>query len=296
MKKIVFLFLAGGVLGLIWYFGIKQGEFEVNFKAKTLPGDVIQVVKIWNRSLEDGTIMEVDSMDYLRQKIVLDDREYLYEWRFNLENDSTTRVNIRISQMGHELRNKLWIPFTELPIEKDGSDLAHTFYDVLKTHLEITRVRIAGLAEIKEAFCVCKTLETDQLDKANGMMDTYDFLVSFIEITRLEVQGYPFVDVLEWNHDQSKLKYDFCFPVAKRDNLPMNEQLHYKTRKAQKAVKAVYNGNYITSDRAWYALLHYAKKNGLAVATKPIEFFHSNPHYDSNEKEWVAEIFLPIKK
>jgi len=61
-------------------------------------------------------------------------------------------------------------------------------------------------------------------------------------------------------------------------------------------LKAIYNGNYITSDRAWYALLDYAAKNGIAVTGLPIEIFNNNPNMGTNELEWETEIFMPLKE
>jgi len=62
-----------------------------------------------------------------------------------------------------------------------------------------------------------------------------------------------------------------------------------------KVIKATYNGNYITSDRAWYSLLQYAKNNNLEVSQHLLEIFYSNPNMGGDELDWKAEIFLPIK-
>lgn len=294
VKKSIIGILLIALVGLTWYLFMKPGEFEVSFKANTVPGDVIQVVKIWSRSLDDAVVTEVDSTEYLRQKISVDGREYLYEWRFSLLNDSTTKVHIAITQKGRELKNKLLVPVTEQPIETDASKLAYEFYDVLKSHLQITKVRVEGLSQIEESFCVCTEVKSDQLDKAVGMMKTYNFLVSFIEANNLQVKGKPVVEVQEWNHEQSHLKYNFCFPIAKSDSLPANTDFRYKTIERQRALKAVYNGNYITSDRAWYYLLQYAHKKGHKVVGLPIEVFYNNPNLGMDEQNWRAEIFLPV--
>ena len=58
---------------------------------------------------------------------------------------------------------------------------------------------------------------------------------------------------------------------------------------------AIYNGNYITSDRAWYALLNYADKNNISVDALPIEIFYNNPEMGGNALLWKTEVYLPLK-
>ena len=72
--------------------------------------------------------------------------------------------------------------------------------------------------------------------------------------------------------------------------------IQYKQYNQVTALKAVYNGNYITSDRAWYALLDYAKQNNIAVNNNPVEVFYNNPNYGGDEMRWKAEIYMPIKE
>jgi hypothetical protein len=286
---------AVGLLLLIWYLFIRPIEFEVNFKAKTLPGDIIQTLRIWNRSLDNAQIVEVDSVYRLTQNIVVENRSYIYNWNFEAVNDSSTHVNVTITEPARRVMNKLLVPFTDQPIEHDARDIVHAFYDILNIHLKITNVKVVGESEIAATFCVCRTLETSQIEKANGMMRDYGLLTSFIRDFNLETDGPPIIKVREWNHTLGKLKYDFCFPIFKADSLPMNDSITYKELKKEKVLEAVYYGNYITSDRAWYALIRFAQSNGYEIDGLPIEYFHNNPTLGINEKEWRAEVFLPIK-
>ena len=64
----------------------------------------------------------------------------------------------------------------------------------------------------------------------------------------------------------------------------------------KKALKAIYHGNYITSDRAWYALMDYAEKNGIEVVPEPVEVFFNNPNMGGDALNWTAEIYLPIRE
>lgn len=296
MKKI-FLILSGmAMLALLYYLFIRPFEFEVNFTAKTLPGDVIETIRLWNGSLDSTKVLEIDSLSGLKQTIVWENRSYVYDWRFVLVNDSTTKVNIQISEAGRGIANKLLIPFTSQAIESDAHTVVKKFYDILQAHLEITNVKMIGEAELDSTFCVCTTLKTTQTAKAIGMMNDYPILTSFIDTYKFKIEGPPMVRVREWSHTLNLLEFDFCFPILAKDSLPTIKDIHYKKFGREPVLKAEYYGNYITSDRAWYALLHYAERNGYQTTGLPVEYFYNNPNLGMNESSWKAEVFLPATK
>lgn len=295
MKKVIWTLSGAALMVLMWYLFIRPFEFEVSFKAKTLPGDIIQTIRIWDRSLDNAGIIEVDSVYRLTQNIVCENRSYIYNWNFETVNDSTTHVNVTITQPARSILNKLLVPVSDQYIEQDARDIVRKVYDIINMHLKITSVKVLGESEIASIFCVCRSMETGQVEKANGMMRDYGLLTSFISDFNLETDGPPIIKVREWNHTLGKVKYDFCFPIIKTDSLPMNDLIAYKELKKEKVLQAVYHGNYITSDRAWYVLIRFAESNGYEIDGLPIEYFYNNPNLGLNEKEWRAEVFLPIK-
>jgi hypothetical protein len=287
------LLIAGSII-LFYYLLIRPFEFSVNFQAKTQPGDLIETIRIWDRSLDSAKIIEVDSFKMLKQEIKWSNRIYHYEWNFKTISDSITKVTIQISEPKNRFRNKILIPFTDLPIENTAKEIVGEFYRILNLHLKITNVKIIGKTELDSAFCVCSSVEADQIEKANGMMREYPLLTSFIADHNLSTKGVPRIYVHSWSHSIGKLKFDFCFPIEMTSTLPPVDYLSYKSFKRQQVLKAEYYGNYITSDRAWYELIHYAQENGYIVKGLPIEFFHNNPNMGVNESEWKADIYLPV--
>lgn len=286
------------VLGLLigsWYLFIRSYEYEVNFKAKTLPGDIIETIRLWDRNMSNTEIIKIDSFSSLRQNISWRGRDYIYNWHFDLANDSTTEVSIKITEPSNSVRNKILIPISSQAIEEDASDISNTFYKILKSHLDITKVKGEGEVTLKPTFCACTTRETSQMSKANGMMLDYGLITSFISEFNLTTDGPPLVRLVEWDHNLGKIKFDFCFPVVKTDSLPVVSEITYKLFQAEKVIKAAYHGNYITSDRAWYYLIHQAETQGYEISGLPIEYFYNNPNLGANEQEWKAEIFLPVK-
>jgi len=278
----------------LYYFFFRPYEFKASFETKTLPGDIIQTIRIWNRSLDSAQIVEVDSFKRVRQRIFLGDREYLYDWYFQSD-DSVTKVSVQISEPAHKLMNKMMVLIGEPPVKKDGTSTARIFYTVLKQHLEITKVKVIGEERHQAEFCLCRSLEKDQFNKAQGMMENYLPMSSFIEANGLRLSGLPSVRINEWSHSQGKLKYDFCFPILETDSLPVIEGLEYKRFNEFYALKAEYHGNFITSDRAWYELYQYASNSGYTTNGLPVEYFVDNPNFGTKEINWKAEIFLPVE-
>lgn len=295
MKNLIVVALTAGLIALGYYLFFRPFEFEVRFRAETVPGDIIQSLRIWTRSLEGSNIVKVDSFNHVMQVVSVDQRTYKYNWRFDPASDSVTIIRVRISERDRNILNKLLIPFTDQNIEKDAAIMVREFYDILSTHLDITRVRVIGESRLDSVFCICSTLQTNQIEKANGMMLAYSPLTTFVSEYNLEVAGRPMVRVNSWSHSMGSLAFDFCFPIKKTGDLPQSKIFSYKEFPQQRALKAEYFGNYITSDRAWYELIKFAHNNDYKTTGFPIELFHNNPNLGSNEKDWKAEIFLPLE-
>jgi effector-binding domain-containing protein len=296
MKKTIVLIISIVCIGAAsWYLFVKDHEFSVGYRFKTVPGDIIQTIKIWDRALDYSEVIEVDSLSSLIQIIKWEGRQYTYLWNFQLQNDSITRVRVKISEKGRELQNKILIPFSKQPIEIDAEKIAYQFNDIMTEHLKITSVKVEGMDSLSEYFCICTQLETRQIEKANGMMLTFNYLTSLINKYNLKEAGKPIIDIIDWSHNNDYLKYDFCFPVIPTKNIPQIKDVFFKSIKVDKAIKAVYNGNYITSDRAWYYLYNHAKNKSLKISGLPKEVFYDNPNMGLNEKNWKAEVFLPVQ-
>jgi len=293
MKRAVISFSAIALTGLLYYLFVVPSEFSVRFISRTTPGDIIKTVRIWNRSLKDATILDVDSFESLSQRIVHEGREYIYKWKFT-RGDSVTNVRIDITEPGRRIQNKALVPFTDRPIERAANDLARGFYNVLKAHLDITRVNIIGLAEVQEKFCICSFIQASQLEKGNGMMREFMPLSTFVDEANLATDGPPVIKIHHWSHQEDVLEFDFCFPLKQTVDMPDPKIFTYKTFPAELALKAEYFGNYITSDRAWYELIQFAADNGYQITGLPTEVFHNNPNLGINEKEWKADVFLPV--
>lgn len=290
---VIVLILLGAIL---WYFFLKPHDYLATFKANATPGTINQTIKLWAKTLEDSQIIRQDKLTDLEQVITFNDSVFIYNWKIEQLDDSISRVNVSIKDSKHSLANRLSMPFSDTDFEKRSKKTVLEFHEKLKEHLEKFRVSIKGIGSIPDKFCAYIPLESSQIEKAAEMMKNYPHLDGFVLSSNIETDGQPFIEITHWDIKKDSITYNFCYPIKKTDSLPEHKIIKYKQFKGGPALKAIYNGNYITSDRAWYALLNEAKKRNVKITGNPVEIFHSNPNMGNNEIEWVAEIYMPLRK
>lgn len=295
MKRIgiILLIIIFGVLA--WYFLIKSHDYQVDFNVEANAGTVYQTIKSWNDVQDMSKIIKVEGIYKITQELQFNDSIHQYSWNIRPLNDSTSHISVYATDMDHSMRNKIAIPFSDTNFEKRTRQSLLDFNNKLNEHLESIKVQVVGMSEIRSAYCACTTLSTSQFNKARGMMKDYPLLNGILANNNVVLDGPPILEVTRWNMEKDSLEFNFCYPIIKSDSLPTHPQIHYKQIRSKKAIKAVYNGNYITSDRAWYALLDYAKRTHQEVTALPLEIFYNNPNMGGDELRWKAEIFMPLK-
>ncbi|WP_317167455.1 GyrI-like domain-containing protein [Arenibacter sp. 6A1] len=298
MKNKLKLFIGLSLIGyFVWYLFLKPYDYKVVFKAQTYPGTINQSIKLWSNTNNHSQFVEQENFLELNQQLQFNDSLHEYRWKIIPLTDSSSQVTVLIKDLNNSLSNRLSIPFSNTNFEKRTKSTLVDFNKKLHDHIENFKVSIVGITEdTPSTYTAYVPLEGPQFGKASAMMKNYPFLSSVLVNHQVKLNGQPFIEVSHWDRTKDSITYNFCFPIIKNDSLPQNESLHYKQFEGGKAIKAIYNGNYITSDRAWYALLDYAKKNNIAVDENPIEVFYSNPNYGGNELNWMAEIYMPLKK
>ena len=295
MKKVILVLLPLLVAGLLWYLFIKPYDYLVTFKARTFPGTINQSIKTWNSTLKDAQLVNQEGLNQLEQNIKFSDSTYLYQWDIIPLTDSTSKVKVYVKDLDHSLQNKIAIPFFNTDFEKRTISTVKDFSEKLNEHIGNFRVKVTGKKELPATYCAYVSVKTNQFGKAKGMMYNYPLLNTILANNGIELNGRPFIEITEWDKETDSIHYDFCYPIIKSDSLPEHPDLKYKQFNSRNALMAVYNGNYITSDRAWYALMDYAGKNDIQVTGLPVEVFQNNPNMGGDALTWKAEIYLPLK-
>jgi effector-binding domain-containing protein len=284
------------VIFLLWYLIIKPYDYLVTFKVKANAGTINQTIKLWNTDIGNSNPIEQKNIANLTQQIEVKDSIHNYKWSISSVNDSISKVNVYVTDKEHSFANRISIPFGTTDFEKRIENTITDLIAKLKEHLKKIKVRVVGVDSTRTSYCAYIPVKGLQIEKARGMMKNYSLLTSVLSSENITLNGTPFVEITNWNTQNDSIAYNFCFPVIKSDSLPKDSRIQYKQYNGVKAIKATYNGNYITSDRAWYALLDYAEKNDILIDKKPLEVFYSNPNFGGDELLWEAEIFMPIKE
>nr|WP_321415927.1 AraC family transcriptional regulator [uncultured Allomuricauda sp.] len=290
----IILALVVGVV--LWYLFLKPQDYQVNFKAEAIPGTIFETVKAWNQGFDSVVPLNYESPSHFEQTIISNDSIYAYNWKITRIHDSLSEVQVNIKDRAHSLGNRLSVPFSDTDFEKGSRKLLLDFNSLLNDHIKNFSISIEGEAEIFSSFCACVTLNTTPENKTQGMMANYNLLDILLMENEVQLNGPPFVEVLDWDLKNNSLSFNFCNPIIRSEKLPDHPDIKYKRIYSKNAIKAVYHGHYMTSDRAWYALLDYAKKKNIPVEKKPIEVFYNNPNMGGDGLEWTTEVFMPIKE
>ncbi|MFT7189160.1 MAG: effector-binding domain-containing protein, partial [Sediminicola sp.] len=282
------------IVSAILYLFLYPYDYLVSIKAKGNVGTINQTIKLWNSTLDSTKLSTGTDLSHLDQTLQFSDSTHIYSWEISEVNDSVSNINIYAKDNQHTLMNKIKIPFTDTNFEKRTVRTLSDFNENLHNHLKTIRVKVVGEDEIDSTYYAYVTVKSSQFDKARGMMRNFPLLDPYLVNNGATLKGKPFIEVTKWDMEKDSIEYHFGYPIIKSDSLPYHPDIKYAFRKKNKALKAIYNGNYITSDRAWYALLDYAKKNNITTTGLPIEIFYNNPNMGGDELNWTAEVYMPL--
>ncbi|MEX0312773.1 MAG: GyrI-like domain-containing protein [Allomuricauda sp.] len=298
MKKVLLSISVVILIALVWYLFIKPSDYTIRFEAKTFPGAINQNLKLWDLDLDTiaPVFQERDDIYHLQQKLKFGDSIHVYDWAIESITDSTSKVIVNIHDVDHSLSNKIKVPFSDTDFEKRSRKTVLDFMEHLNDHVNKFKVTIIGEEEIPSKYFAYIPIKATQFQKARGMMKNLSYVTETLLKNGVQLDGQPIVQITKWDMEKDSIEYNFGQPIIRSEKLPLNAEIEYKRIFSKKALKAEYNGNYITSDRAWYALLDYAKANGIEIESTPLEIFYSNPNFGGNEIQWKAEIYMPIKE
>jgi effector-binding domain-containing protein len=298
-KKIIIGFSALLSLFLVWYLVIKETDYCISFKVKAATGTVFQGIQEWSvlqleKEKENYTILEKRNFDFIKQEMKKGAVQMQYTWDIISINDSVTKVNVGIKDINHSWYNKLTAPFFSTQFKQEQIKKITDFKKGLSEHLKNFKVRIDGEGTSEETFVAYISLKSVLQEKAQTMIANDAIITGFLFHNKIEIVGKPYVEIVAWNHDNETIDFNYCFPIDKNTKIIQNEVVKFKTIAAIKGLKATYFGNFRTSDRAWFALIDYAKANDLKLENTVLEHYMDNPFNGGVESEWQTQIIIPF--
>ena len=78
MRKIISIILALVVGVILWYLFLKPQDYQVNFKAKAIPGTIYETVKAWNKGFDSIIPLDYNSPSHFKQTIFVNDSVHVY--------------------------------------------------------------------------------------------------------------------------------------------------------------------------------------------------------------------------
>lgn len=298
-KKIIIACSAFLSLFLIWYLFIKKTDYSISFKVNAATGTVFQGIQEWSNAqdLKDSekyVILEKRNFDFIKQEMTKKKVQMHYTWDITSVNDSVTKVNVGIKDLNHSWYNKVTAPFFNTEFKEEQIKKISDFKKGLSEHLKNFKVRIDGEGESEETFVAYINLKSVLQEKARYMIANDALITGFLFENQIKIIGRPYLEIVKWDLDKETIDFNYCFPVEKPTNNIVNDVVKFKTLPVVKGLKATYYGNFRTSDRAWFALMDYAKKNNLKLENKVLEHFLSNPFNGGEELQWETKIIIPF--
>jgi len=298
-KKIIIALSFLFSLFLVWYLLLKETDYCISFKVKAATGTVFQGIQEWSNAqgLKDSekyVILEKRNFDFIKQEMTKKEVQMYYTWDITSINDSVTKVNVGIKDLNHSWYNKVTAPFFNTEFKEEQIKKISDFKKGLSEHLKNFKVRIDGEGESEETFVAYINLKSVLQEKARYMIANDALITGFLFENQIKIIGRPYLEIVKWDLDKETIDFNYCFPVEKPTNNIVNDVVKFKTLPVVKGLKATYYGNFRASDRAWFALFDYAKKNNLKLENKVLEHFLSNPFNGGEELQWETKIIIPF--
>ncbi|MEK6153300.1 hypothetical protein WIW50_08570 [Flavobacteriaceae bacterium 3-367] len=301
IKKIFLSLLLLGLAALVWYLFIKDHDYQIRFNEKTAPGTLFHQVNNWGLTMEkNGKIkilgIQKEPFSHFRQNLKVADSIIQLDWDFKAINDSVTSIRVRITDTENSLATRIKNLYTDPPLKNMFLSKIKDFKNGLDDHLRKHKVKIVGVDSIPLRFYAYAEASSSMTEKARTMISKNAEIVGWLTENNIKILDEPTLEVTHWDKQRDSIAFNFLFPVAETDSLPQHKDIRFKRYGGKKGIKAIFNGNYMISDRAWFALYEYGKRNNIALEETPVELFHHNPMTGGNELEWKAEIYLPLKE
>ncbi|MDX1472110.1 MAG: hypothetical protein R3213_11485, partial [Flavobacteriaceae bacterium] len=297
-KKSLSLLLLIGLCGvLIWYFN-KGYNYRISFKTPQSPGAVYSTLVNWGTlstfAVDSAKITSKQPFEEIKQKFYMNDSVFDYMWEIEPINDSLTKVVAYVNDEANSFDQNLIVPFKKNDFVNRSIKEVKLIRDFITQLHENFKVEIVedSIFDVSTKYCAYMPLESKINQKAGTMATNIGYIMGYIRANDIELAGEPYLWVKELDLANDYIKFDFCFPIQRKDSLPQSQLVKFKDPQDFKAIKAIFNGNYRSTDFAWFELMRYAKKQGISIKEQPLEIFYDDPQSGTDSKDWTAEVFL----
>ncbi|MFH4969432.1 GyrI-like domain-containing protein [Gaetbulibacter sp. M240] len=229
----------------------------------------------------------------LNQELQVSDSIINIEWEIK-RTDSVTVVTAYVKDKNHSLIQKLKVPFVRTDFVNRMIATVKRIQKELNALSKEYKVGPMENSKIPKQYCAYISLESKLGEKASKMMASNAYILTYLEDNNIAIMGHPFVEVSQWNKEKGSMTFNFCFPVAHNEDYQSTEDIKFKMTQEKPALKTIFNGNYRISDCAWFSIIDFAEQKNIDIERLPTEIFFNDPHEGGNDREWKAEIYMPL--
>lgn len=303
IKKFVTILLGVLLLSLGWFLFVKKYDYQFRFQAKHSPALVQQEIKDIEaysifKSQPKVVFQQNEGYQEILQTLQFGDEELQLLWELENNADSLTNISVNVAS-NKSIGNRLAL----LNVFADSDYIDSLENSFLKFGKELLKRQSAYRVQVIDSIvyspaldCICKPAEGIKVEnKAMQMVRDIGYLEDFQIAHKLKLTAYPFVKIKAWDEQNGTIDYDFCFPVNLAQDIRPNTFIEFQQFPATTSLKAIYNGNYRSSDLAWHQLLSEASERSLKTSKLPLEIFWNNPKTGGDALSWKAEIFMPVE-
>lgn len=219
-------------------------------------------------------------------------------WKLESNKDGSTDVTWNISGKDLPFVFKLFStlmggmekqigPHYERSLEKLDS--------IVNDDMKQFKVTINGITEYGGGYYLYKTTNANSQNISTKMGENFGAIMMFMGKSNIKQSGMP----LTVYNDMSSANVIMSngIPVKERVEVPADSDVSIGYIPNIKVLKTTLKGNYTNLPKAWEATMKHIKENGLEQAEhKPFEIYTTDPGNVPNPKNWVTEIYIPIKE
>lgn len=300
-KKIrytIFILLTGLV---IWYFFVKQHDYQISFKAYHPKGLVYQTLHEWNynKSRKDSVVKTLNAAPYYSvEQSFQPSKDSLVNVRWELEkvNDTTTQVTGYFTANQNSMGERIKLLFTKTDFVNKNVEFSKALRTTLQLKSRLYGISAIDTIEVPAKKYIYVERKTTTKKKARGMIADNGYMMGRITWNKLKLVDFPFIEIQSWDQETDSISLKFCFPIEQFPD-SLSSKLKYEERPAFKGLRIRYNGNFSRSHFAWYAYHDYFEAQGnKQPSILPTEIYLDNPNEGGEEIKWRADVVLPLNK
>ena len=299
VRKVYWILLILIAIVSYWHFIFKDEHYKISFDYDEPSSIVLKNLDAWHNTDQAGlNILESDEIaaeGQFTRLIKAEDSTFLFRWKVIDRPSGGSRVEVKVNDQDHFFAQKIQAPFIKNDFVLRSIKTVTDVRDAFKTKAKSYKVHSIKDSIRTSEFCAYIGVESTTSKKANAMLYNIGFVMDYLNEHNIEINGDPFLEITQWDKKTDSIRFDFCFPIQKRDSFPPTDIVKFKESLAFNGLKAEFNGNYRDSDRAWYYLLDKAKQDQKEISGLPVEIFLNDPHEGGDPINWKALIYLPLK-